>query len=240
MIDDSSRYFYETFKAVFSPATAVGAARASAMRSHLAKYVQPQGGRVLDLCCGAGIHSFELEKMGLEVVACDLTEALLEEAKAEAAKTSSKIEFVLADALRMDFPDEHFDSVVLLGNTIPHFSIGQFAALANGVHRVLRGAGRFLIDYYDSVHILLERTSPVEYDATDTGTVVITQGRYDPGRGTFERLYQDLGNNDSFVMSEYLWAPWSLRHVVENADFRLVDAEKLPPYRYVDCFERGS
>src|SRR5436853_1073362 len=54
------------------------------------------GSRVLDLACGAGRHSIELAKRGLEVVGYDLSEPLLKAARAAARKASARVTFVLA------------------------------------------------------------------------------------------------------------------------------------------------
>jgi 2-polyprenyl-3-methyl-5-hydroxy-6-metoxy-1,4-benzoquinol methylase len=59
-----------------------------------------QGGAILDLCCGLGIHTMALAKRGIEMTAVDRTEYSINEAKKEAIKQNLEIEFVLEDMRR--------------------------------------------------------------------------------------------------------------------------------------------
>lgn len=56
------------------------------------------GKRVLDLCCGSGNLSFQLEQRGACVVGVDGSGILLEAAKQQAQMVNSSVRFVLADA----------------------------------------------------------------------------------------------------------------------------------------------
>src|SRR2546430_12467250 len=57
------------------------------------------GSRVLDLACGAGRHSIELAKRGLEVVGYDPSEPPLQAAPAAARQASARVPFVPACTL---------------------------------------------------------------------------------------------------------------------------------------------
>ena len=69
--------------------------------------------RVLEVACGTGRFTVLLAEQGADVVGMDISEAMLEQgrAKAHAAGVEATLEFMQADAGRLPFPDDHFDSV---------------------------------------------------------------------------------------------------------------------------------
>lgn len=76
----------------------------------------PKGARVLDACCGSGasaIPAAEVVGPGGHVLGVDLSEGLLQLARAKAAKRGwSHAEFRSADLMELDAPDASFDAVV--------------------------------------------------------------------------------------------------------------------------------
>jgi 2-polyprenyl-3-methyl-5-hydroxy-6-metoxy-1,4-benzoquinol methylase len=69
--------------------------------------------RILDVGCGTGRHSIELARRGYDVTGVDLSEAMLERARANAATEDCRISFVHADARTLPF-NEEFDAVIML------------------------------------------------------------------------------------------------------------------------------
>jgi SAM-dependent methyltransferase len=78
------------------------------------------GDRVLDLGCGGGRHAFELYRRGAQVIAFDrsvddladvdeMFKAMREQGEVPDGATAETVE---GDALRMPFPDAHFDTVI--------------------------------------------------------------------------------------------------------------------------------
>jgi cyclopropane fatty-acyl-phospholipid synthase-like methyltransferase len=59
-------------------------------------HLQP-GMRVLDLCCGIGMHSVELARRGYHVTGVDRTRSYLDKALRLAAEESLKVEFIQED-----------------------------------------------------------------------------------------------------------------------------------------------
>jgi ubiquinone/menaquinone biosynthesis C-methylase UbiE len=72
-----------------------------------------EGKRVLEIACGTGRFSVMLADHGAEVVALDVSAAMLSEGRKRArrAGVADRIEFMLADAARLPFPDGAFESV---------------------------------------------------------------------------------------------------------------------------------
>lgn len=97
-----------------------------------------QPATVLDLCCGTG--DIALRFQAREVVGADFTQEMLQIGQAR-AKQRRTVCWVRADALRLPFPDAHFD-VVTVG-----YGLRNLADLECGlreIQRVLKPGGRFL------------------------------------------------------------------------------------------------
>ena len=77
---------------------------------------QPES-RVLDLCCGTGDMTFALRrqapKNNVQIWGADFSHAMLQRAHAKARANASKNnpQWIEADALRLPFPDQHFNLV---------------------------------------------------------------------------------------------------------------------------------
>jgi SAM-dependent methyltransferase len=106
----------------------------------------PDGARVLEVGCGPGHLSDRLAGHGLEVTGVDLDPAMVERARASAARRGDtgqrRPTFLVGDAASLAFPDNSFDLVV---STLSlHHWADPAAGLAE-IARVLRPGGRGLI-----------------------------------------------------------------------------------------------
>lgn len=96
------------------------------------------GERILDLAAGTGASSAALAKGGAEVVACDLSEGMIEVGR----ERHPEIEFVHGNAMDLDFEDGSFDAVTIswgLRNIPdPQLALREMA-------RVVRPRGRLVV-----------------------------------------------------------------------------------------------
>lgn len=101
---------------------------------------------VLDAACGTGLFACELAPHVGFVGACDLSEAMVTQAQAKAARLGlTNVAFGVGDICSLDFADETFDAVVA-GNVL-HLLNDPTAALAEFV-RVTRPGGIIAIPNY--------------------------------------------------------------------------------------------
>jgi SAM-dependent methyltransferase len=83
------------------------------MAEALCTAVDPHGGdRVLDIACGSGTAALVAARRYCEVAGIDYVPALIERARRRAAAEGFEIDFRVADAQALPFPDASFDAVL--------------------------------------------------------------------------------------------------------------------------------
>jgi demethylmenaquinone methyltransferase/2-methoxy-6-polyprenyl-1,4-benzoquinol methylase len=103
--------------------------------------------RVLDLCCGTGDMTLALRRQAetstARILGVDFSHAMLQRASHKAASTS--LRWIEADALRLPFPDDHFD---LITSAFGFRNLANYNAGLQEIMRVLRPDGEFgLLDF---------------------------------------------------------------------------------------------
>jgi glycine/sarcosine N-methyltransferase len=120
--------------------------------------------RVLDAACGTGMHAIALAQHGFIAAGADLSEGMIERARANAAEAGKKVNFQAAGFSQLsetfDTARQPFDTLLCLGNSLPHLltSQDQHDALADFA-ACLRPGGLLLIQNrnFDSVLARRER-----------------------------------------------------------------------------------
>lgn len=104
----------------------------------------PRGGRVLDLCCGAGRHLLPMRDAGLQAFGLDLSQQLLQAGGLGGAA-------VRADARVIPFADATFDCVTNLFSSFGYFpdDDAHHSVLAE-IARVLKPGGRLILDHMNA------------------------------------------------------------------------------------------
>jgi SAM-dependent methyltransferase len=102
--------------------------------------------RVLDAACGTGHHALALARRGYQVAGADLSTAMVDLARANAAAADLEIAFDVVGLGDLHSLGQTFDAVLCLGNSLPHLltakAIGR--ALADFA-AVLRAGGLLVI-----------------------------------------------------------------------------------------------
>jgi 2-polyprenyl-3-methyl-5-hydroxy-6-metoxy-1,4-benzoquinol methylase len=117
--------------------------------------------RVLDTACGTGMHAIALAQRGYEVVGTDLSAGMVERARANATDAEVDVRFEVAgfgELARTVGPDADFDTLLCLGNSLPHLltSADLAAALADFA-ACLRPGGLLLIQNRNFDAVLAKR-----------------------------------------------------------------------------------
>ncbi|MEF8779313.1 MAG: methyltransferase domain-containing protein [Haloferacaceae archaeon] len=72
-----------------------------------------EGRDILEVACGTGRFTVMLADQGADVIGLDISPAMLSQGREKAidAGVSDSVSFMLGDAARLPFPDDHFDAV---------------------------------------------------------------------------------------------------------------------------------
>ena len=106
---------------------------------------------VWDFCCGPGQTTKYLKNLGLEISGLDLSEKILEQARA----IHPEIFFQKGNILELDFKNDSIAGVVAF-YAIVHFTEEQVEKAFREVFRVLKPGGIFLLTYHigeETIHI---------------------------------------------------------------------------------------
>jgi cyclopropane fatty-acyl-phospholipid synthase-like methyltransferase len=141
------------------------------------------GSDVLDVPCGEGRVALELAARGHRVHGIDLTEALLETARARATERGLPATFEQRDMRTLDAV-EAYDGAFCWWGSFGYFPDDDNEIFAGAVARALRPGGRFVIDTHVADSILPRFTPRGWWEAGDV--TVLEDRRWDHEAGRVE------------------------------------------------------
>jgi ubiquinone/menaquinone biosynthesis C-methylase UbiE len=158
-------------------------------RSTFRRYL-PEGGRILDLGCGAGRTTFGLYREGFrKIIGVDFSPGMIRHARLHSARRGERIVFRVGDACRLPFRARSFEGSLFSFNglmTIPKLSL-RITALRE-VRRVLVPGGRFVF----TTHERFDKESPRGFWRAER--VRWATGRQDPQLHEYgDELVLELG-----------------------------------------------
>jgi len=117
---------------------------------------------VVDLGCAAGEHTFKLAELTARAIGVDFSAAAIRIARARAAETGSRAEFLQADVTDLAaIPSGSVHKVVAL-DLVEHIEDATLAAALQEVWRVLAPGGRFVF-YTPSASHYVERMKAADF-----------------------------------------------------------------------------
>ena len=118
------------------------------VRQKLADILMDTDAKVLDVACGTGDLSFELQRdSSAGVIGSDFCRPMLEVAREKAQSTQTAVPFVESDALNLPFADDSFDAITIA------FGLRNLSNFEDGLrelNRVLRRGGRLAVLEFSS------------------------------------------------------------------------------------------
>lgn len=138
--------------------------------------------RILDIGCGAGREAFPLAEKGHEIVGIDMTPRMIEIAREKSKKRGIGVDFQVGEAGRLAFPDDSFDSALMLAHLIQHIHgrKNRIKAL-NEVWRVLKPSGLLIMTIRNKIGVTwglfvnflyrrVKSIAPHNYQGNDAGS----------------------------------------------------------------------
>ena len=163
-----------------------------------AELARCRSGRAIDIGCGAARNAIHLARQGWHVLGTDLSQPMLEaaRARADAEPHSDRLQFALAPMESLPAPDDAFDLLIAHGIWNLARSTTEFrSAVAEAARVAAPGAALFVFTF--SRHTLPPAAAPVPGEA-----FVFTQFSGQPQSFvTREQLLEELGQV-GFVLDE--------------------------------------
>lgn len=172
----------------------------------------PENSAALDVATGTGQMLEVLSSNCISVIACDLTQAMLDVAS-ERYSSMENIKFCAADAFNLPFENDSFD-LVSSSRFLHLFPVESQETLILEMTRVLRPGGRLLVDFYSedsrrlmyipvSIYRFLFRKRP-ENDYR----IKISEAKKIMDRAGLDII--SINGVGSFLFLLFLWLPRSL------------------------------
>ena len=165
---------------------------------------------VLDTACGTGWHAIALAQRGYTAAGCDASRAMIERARANAARERVNVHFETADFEGLDLFPGKFNAILCLGNSLPHLLTGQElnAAFGKFLGRLDRG-----------------------------GVVILHNLNYDLRLKTKPRFFSASGNADALVWRFADYGPESItfhtalfERKIPEKTAKGLPADSFPPF----------
>lgn len=138
------------------------------------RYGNAQINKILELACGTGSHSLELERKGYEIIATDFSEEMIKCAKRKANHTKSKIDFRVQDMRLLNLPERSFDAILCLFDSIGYITSNEdLNKTFAGISKYLRMEGLFIFEFWHAA-AMLRYYEPVRtrYQKTECGNLL--------------------------------------------------------------------
>ena len=110
---------------------------------------------VLELACGTGTHALMLEKFGYKINATDYSSDMLDQAQKKGKSSNSRVKFQLKDMRDLETPQNKWDAVVCLFDSIGYVATNEnIQNVLNGVRRQLNPGGLFIFEFWHAAAML--------------------------------------------------------------------------------------
>lgn len=179
--------------------------------------------RVLDIASGAGRHSLEFARRGYNVTGLDLSEYLINEARAACKRAEEKplhVHFVKKDMRHFNFK-EKYDLAANLFTSFGYFDNDEenFSVIGNASNSIRKG-GWFVLDYLNKGYII---NNIVKYSRNRIGDEVLYQKRRIEGDFVIKDIRIEGGKDElNFKEQLKLYTLSELKRAFESFNLKII------------------
>ena len=207
--------FYDEIASDYDAMTGAGqrAARAEAFLRELVSRFHIES--ALDAACGTGLYAIALAKMGVRVVGADISAAMIDQARKNAAQAEAQVDWLCEPMQKLSYKvRERFDAVLCMGNSIPHLlSDKDLRAALTGFVDMLRPGGVVVVQLLNYERVLAQKER----------IVGINRG----GGKEYVRFYDFLPDRVRFNILEIDWAAGQCAHRLHGTELHPYTADDL-------------
>lgn len=209
----------ETNHPVLDFRTTEAKTRTKWIKKYLKPYINKKC-RALDLGCGAGKQSFELECLGAEVTGIDCSRNAIDYAKKIKNNIGSNCLFFVGDFAKIPFQRSTFD-LVIFPNNIIECSYDEIEKLTIEIKRILRKNGFFILTMEDGLNKMVRNKN---FD-----------NNFDFDKGVYNS-YVKIPKKKEYAYPTYFWTIPFAKHIFQK-QFKLVDGRKIEEEKVLLVFK---
>jgi SAM-dependent methyltransferase len=181
----------------------------------------PAGARVLDVPCGTGRHAVALAERGYAVAGLDISERVLEVARAGAPEA----DFRQGDMRELPWADESFDAVLNLWTAFGYFETQEEdERVLREAARVLAPGGRLVIETINQAG-LFRTFRPRSWSEDEAGTLLLEEVDHDLTTGRSSARWTFVrpdGSRSELAFDHRLYSPAEYGDMLRRAGLRPV------------------
>jgi 2-polyprenyl-3-methyl-5-hydroxy-6-metoxy-1,4-benzoquinol methylase len=196
--------------------------------------------RILDIGCGTGRHAIELAKRGYPVTGIDLSESQLQRAKEKAREQNVRVDFIRADARKLEFKHEFNLAIMLCEGSFPLMETDEmnYQILANAC-TALKPGGKFIFTTLNGLFPLFHSVKDFLASQAEPGTAACTGNTFDlmTFRSKSVNVFEDdSGNKKELACNERYYVPPEITWQLSSLKFKdiAIHGAKLGKYSRKD------
>ncbi|MHC1600625.1 MAG: class I SAM-dependent methyltransferase [Candidatus Methanospirareceae archaeon] len=183
--------------------------------------------KIIDIGCGTGRHSIELAKRGYKVTGIDLSESLLERAKAKAKAQNLQIDFQKHDARKLPFKNEYDLAIMLCEGAFPLMETDEmnYGILRNATNS-LKAAGKLIFTTLNGLFPLFRSVEEFCASTTEEGNATYSKNTFDLMTlrdFNITTVEDDFGNKKELECNERYYVPSEITWLLKSFEFKKID-----------------
>lgn len=183
--------------------------------------------KIIDIGCGTGRHSIELNKRGYNVIGIDLSESQLKRAREKAKKQNLQIDFKILDARNLPFGNEFDIAIMLCEGAFPLMETDEmnFEILKNA-YLSLRYPGKLIFTTLNGLFPIHQSIEKFCASSSGSGNAVYKNSNFD--LMTFRDynttiVEDDDGNKKELKCNERYYIPSEITWLLKSIGFKNID-----------------